>query len=395
MEASKIAPAELGDIFSLYGDAFRNKYNLSLHQRKTMFAIQHCRTSVMGNHTETCNKCGHVRITNNSCRNRHCPKCQGLSTAKWIDKLACDLLPVKYFHIVFTIPSELNRLVLVNRECLYDILFTAASQTIITLARDPKHLGAYTGMLAVLHTWGQNLMDHPHLHTLVPAGGWDELAQYWKSSSKKFFIHVNVISKVFRGKFLWLLKKAYQENKLKFEGGIKPLSLKGNFKNLLDVLYNKDWVVYCKKTFKNSSRIIKYLGEYSHRVAISNKRIIGIENDQVVFRWKDYNDKCAQKVMKLPVVEFIRRFFLHVLPKGFCKIRYFGIFAVRNRKALLPLCRFAFGKFSSKSKLTGLNWHQQLLLLLDIDLSICPVCKSGKMILTQYTSYGKAPPILK
>jgi len=394
METNKTVPVEVGDIFRLYGEAFRNKYKLPLQHRKTMFAVQHCRTNVMGNHTDTCNKCGHVRITNNSCRNRHCPKCQGLNTAKWVDKLACDLLPVRHFHVVFTVPSELNRLILVNRECLYDNLFMAASQSILTLARDPKHLGAYTGIVAVLHTWGQNLMEHPHIHTIVPAGGWDEIAQYWKPSRKKFFIHVKVISKVFRGKFLALLKKAYQEKQLKFEGEITPLVLKSNFKKLLDVLYNKDWVVYCKNTFKNNSHIVKYLGRYSHRVAISNKRIIAVEDDHVLFHWKDYNDKCKQKVMKLPAVEFIRRFLLHVLPKGFCKIRYFGIFAVRNRNTLLPLCRIAFGKFLSKSNLIGIGWQKLLLLLTGNDLSLCPVCKSGRMIPSEYTNYRKAPPIL-
>jgi hypothetical protein len=392
MEDCKIAPVEVGDVFRLYGEQFRHQHKLPAHYRKTMFALQYCRTPAMGSHADTCDQCGHVRITNNSCRNRHCPKCQGLNRAKWVDKLACDLLPVRYFHIVFTIPSELNRLVLVNRECLYDILFTAASQSLITLARDPKHLGAYTGLVAVLHTWGQNLMEHPHLHTLVPAGGWDETAQYWKSSRKKFFIHVKVISRVFRGKFLALLKKAYQENQLKFEGEINFLALKNNFKNLLDTLYNKDWVVYCKNTFKNSTQIINYLGRYSHRVAISNNRILGIENDQVAFRWKDYNDTGKKKIMILPAVEFIRRFFLHVLPKGFCKIRYFGIFAVRNRNTLLPCCRIAFGHFFSKSKLAGLPWQELLLLLTRVDLSICPVCNSGKMMPVPYINCRRAPP---
>ena len=393
METHKTAPAEVGDVFRLYGEQFRNKYKLPLQHRKTMFAVQYCRTPVMGSHKDTCEQCGHIRITSNSCRNRHCPKCQGLNGAKWVDKLASNMLPTHYFHVVFTIPSELNRLALVNRARLYDILFTAASQSIIALARDTKYLGAYTGMVAVLHTWGQNLMEHPHLHTIVPAGGWNETAQYWKSSRKKFFIPAKVISRVFRGKLLALLKKAYQENQLIFEGEIKPLALKSNFKKLLDVLYNKEWVVYCKNTFKNSSHIINYLGRYSHRVAISNNRILGIENDQVVFRWKDYADKNKQKIMKLPAVEFIRRFLLHVLPKGFCKIRYFGIFAMRNRNTLIPRCRAAFGRFISKPRLAGRPWHELLLLLTGVDLSVCPVCNSGKMIPGANMNYRRAPPL--
>lgn len=392
MEFCKSAPVEVSDVFRLYGEQFRQMYKLPSQHRKTMFAIQHCRTPAMGSHADTCDKCGHVRITNNSCRNRHCPKCQGLNKTKWIDKLSCDLLPVRYFHIVFTIPSELNHLVLVNRECMYDILFTAASQSLITLARDPKHLGVYTGLVAVLHTWGQNLMEHPHLHILVPAGGWDETAQFWKHSRKKFFIHVKLISRVFRGKFLALLKKANQENRLKFEGKIKPLALKSHFKKILDVLYSKEWVVHSKKTFKNSSHIIKYLGQYSHRVAITNNRILGIENDQVVFRWKDYKDNSKQKVMKLPAVEFIRRFNLHVLPKGFCKIRYFGIYAVRNRNTLLARCRTALGFYACKSKLSGLHWQKIILLITGIDRSKCPVCKTGKMIASPYINYRRGPP---
>ena len=392
MESLQAAPVEVGDIFRLYGEQFRHQYKLPSQHRKTMFALQHCRTPAMGSHTNTCDNCGHIRISNNSCRNRHCPKCQSLNKTKWIDKLSCDLLPVRYFHIVFTIPSELNRLVLVNREYLYDMLFAAASQSLITLAKDTKHLGAYTGMVAVLHTWGQNLMEHPHLHTIVPAGGWNETTQYWKCSRKKFFIHVKVISQVFRGKFLSMLKKAYQENQLKFEGEIKPLSIKSNFKKLLDVIYNKDWVVYCKSPFKNASNIINYLGRYSHRVAISNDRILGIENDEVVFRWKDYKNNSKQKVMKLPAVEFIRRFLLHVLPKGFCKIRYFGIFAVRNRNTLLPLCRKAFGSLIAKPKFSKLSWQELLFMLTGINLSACPVCNTGQMMPSAFSIRQRPPP---
>lgn len=392
-----ITPAGAGDIFRLYGEDFRLRYNLPKQHNRTMFALQHCRTHILGTHTDKCENCGHEHTTYNSCRNRHCPKCQGLNQAKWVDKLSAAILPVNYFHIVFTIPSELNRLTLVNQECLYNILFKAASETILMLSKDKNHLGADTGLVAVLHTWGQNLMEHPHLHTIVPAGGWDETTQYWKYSKKKFFIHVKVLSNVFRGKFLALLKKAYADKQLKFEGEIKPLAQSGKFKQLLDTVYNKEWVVHCEKSQKKTSHIIKYLGKYSSRVAISNDRILGIENDQVVFKWKDYSDKGKQKIMKLDAVEFIRRFMLHVLPEGFCKIRYYGIFASRNRKTILEKCRKALDRKITKAKLVGLKWNEIIKLLTGKDPLNCPVCKKGRLIpLTEKNNIiefaNKAPP---
>ena len=274
MLISDSSTVEVADIFSLFGQQYRREHKLTLQQQKAMFAIEHCRSSVMGGHVDQCEECGHQRISYNSCRNRHCPKCQGLNRIKWIDKLSSKLLPVRYFHVVFTIPSELNRLALVNQKCLYDILFKAASESLLMLAKDKKHLGVDSGLVAVLHTWGQNLMEHPHLHTMVPDGGWDETAQCWKLSRKKFLIPVKVISAVFRGKFLAILKQNYLDDKLKFEGEIKPLALNTNFRKLLDTLYKKEWVVHAKKPFKNAAHIIEYLGRYTHRVAISNNRIM-------------------------------------------------------------------------------------------------------------------------
>lgn len=384
---------DLGDVFALFGSRYRHEHKLPTQQLKTMFAIQHCRSAVLGGHIDSCDHCGNKRIFYNSCRNRHCPKCQGMKQVKWVDKLSSTLLPVSYFHIVFTIPSELNRLVLVNQKCLFDILFKAASESLLMLAKNKKYLNAQSGLVAVLHTWGQNLMDHPHLHTIVPSGGWCETANCWKSSSKKFFIPVKVISAVFKGKFLSLLKDAYHQNHLKFEGQIKTLQLKSNFKKLLDILYSKDWVVYAKKPFKNSAHIINYLGRYTHRIAISNNRIIGIENENVIFKWKDYREKGRKKLMKLPASEFIRRFLLHVLPKGFCKIRYFGIFASRNRKNTLMKCKKILAYGTKKSKFTGLSWKDALRLITGIDVSKCPVCKTGNMItISILNGYRALPP---
>lgn len=383
---------ELADIFSLFGGEYRKKHKLPLQQRKVMFAVESCRTSVLGGHVDSCDSCNYKRISYNSCRNRHCPKCQNLNKEKWVEKLSCNLLPVKYFHVVFTIPSELNRLCLVNQKTMYDILFHSASETILTLAKDKKHLGALTGLVAILHTWGQNLMEHPHLHTLVPAGGWSEWNGYWKNSKKNFFIHVKVLSQIFRGKFMAALKQAYTNGTLKFEGEIKPLAQPGNFKTLLDVLYKKDWVVYAKKPFKNVLHIINYLGRYTHKIAIANERIESVEGNLVSFKWKDYKDASKRKTMSLPAEEFIRRFLLHVLPHGFCKIRYYGILSSRNRNTILKKCKNAMAIKEGKSKFEGLVWHEVLKMVTGFDLLLCPHCKKGKMIQEGIFLGRRAPP---
>jgi len=398
MEVNTIVPAEVADIFRLYGQQFRQQYKLPLRHLRAMNAIKNCRTRALGSHTDVCDTCGHTSVYYDSCRNRHCPKCQGLNQTKWADKLSANLLPVKYFHICFTLPEQLNRLILVNQECLYDILFKAGSETIMELAKDPKHLGVETGLVAVLHTWGQNLMEHPHLHTIVPAGGWDEMTQYWKYSRKNFYIHVKILSRVFRGKFLAMLKQAYKDDKLKFEGEIAQFKQVKKFNELLRPLYDMEWVVHCEKSQKSFTHIIEYLARYSYRVAISNDRILGIENDKVVFKWKDYADKGKQKIMKLGAVEFIRRFMLHILPDGFCKIRYFGIFASRNRTLKLEPIRKALDRKITKAKYAGLPWNEVLFLLTGVDPLKCPKCKDGRMIQAIHTSppyakLGRAPPI--
>ena len=352
---------------------------MSPEQQKAFFAIKNCRTSLMGGHTDQCDQCGHQRFFYNSCRNRHCPQCQGLKRAKWVDKLSCDLLPVPYFHIVFTIPSELNSLALVNPAIVYDILFKAASQTLITLSKDRKYLNSVTGIVAILHSWGQNLMYHPHLHTMVPAGGWNEREQKWNASRKKFFIPVRVLSTLFKGKFLFYFKKAYAEQKLTLAGEVNQHKTQRNFKALIKSLYQKNWVVYTKKPFKNSSQIINYLGRYSHRVAIANSRIKSMEGNRVVFSMKDYKDG-KQKIIQLQSTEFIRRFLLHVLPKSFFKIRYYGLFATRNRRTILSRCRKSMGKSPGLSRFTGLTWQEQLRLITGNDITVCPVCHKGNML---------------
>lgn len=392
MWSSHASAVEVADVFARFGESYRKQHKLPVQHSNAMFAIEHCRTSVLGGHVDACLRCGHKKISYNSCRNRHCPKCQGLSRLKWIDKLSGSLLPVRYFHIVFTLPAELNRLTLINQKRIYDMLFRAASETLLMLARDEKYLDAETGMVAVLHTWGQNLMEHPHLHILVPAGGWSQKAQCWKPSRKKFFIPVKVISAVFRGKFLPLLRQAFGERKLTFEGAIKSLQLKSNFKQLLNALYAKDWVVYAKKPFKNAKHIIGYLGRYTHRVAISNQRLLRITNDDVSFTWKDYRDRGRQKVMTLRGEEFIRRLLLHILPKRFFKIRYYGIFAPRKRKAALKQCKRTIGRACAKARLTGLSWQQALKAATGFDVTVCPKCKKGKMVTLAEFKGCRAPP---
>jgi hypothetical protein len=371
----------VGGIIRQYGQQFRQHCNMSPVQQKVFFAIKNCRTSLMGGHADQCDQCGHTRYFYNSCRNRHCPQCQGLKRAKWVDKLACDLLPVQYFHIVFTIPSEINSLALINPAIVYDILFKAATEALLTLSKDQKYLNSLTGIVAILHSWGQNLMYHPHLHTMVPAGGWNEQQQKWHASRKKFFIPVRVVSALFKGKFLFYLKKAYCDQELTFAGSINQLKIRRNFNDLVTSLYQKNWVVFTKKPFRNSSQIINYIGRYSHRVAIANSRIKSIEGDQVTFSMKDYRDG-KQKTIQLQSTEFIRRFLLHVLPKSFCKIRYYGLFATRNRNTVLSRCRKVMGKSKIVSRFTGLTWQQQLRLITGKDIDVCPVCQKGKMMLT-------------
>jgi hypothetical protein len=394
MDSSSVGK-RLAEVFSLFGDQYTRMHKLTVQQHKAMSAIRNCRTAALGGHIETCCCCGHTRVFYNSCRNRHCPQCQGLNRERWVDKLASELLPVRYFHIVFTIPSQLNTLALFNQECIYDILFKAASESILTLAKDRNHLGVLTGMVAVLHTWGQNLMDHPHLHTMIPAGGWDEMAGCWKRSRKKFFIHVKVISELFRGKFLDFLDLAYIDNQLKLEGQNEHLKIKRNFKKLLDQMYAIDWVVYAKSSFNKPAHLIRYLGRYTHRIAISNDRIKTINESGVSFVWKDYHDHNRYKLMTLTGEEFIRRFLLHVLPKGYCKIRYYGLFACRSRKGLLSKCKKFFGYQAAHSKLKGVSWQQALMLICGINPEQCPVCKEGVMIITSIITGKRAPPYIK
>ena len=333
---------EVADILRASGNSFRERYgpHLALQHRKVMDAIVRCRTAALGGHRDQCLSCGHQAISYNSCRNRHCPKCQGNARARWLAARSAELLPVSYFHVVFTLPHELSSLVLQNKRLLYDLLFRSSAAALMEVARDPKHLGADIGLLSVLHTWGQNLQHHPHVHCVVPAGGLALDGPRWVAASSRFFLPVRVLSRVFRGKFLDGLKQLKLHGKLQFHGSLLELADRERFRQFLRQLYSKDWVVYAKPPFGGAEHVLHYLARYTHRVAISNHRLVSFKEGRVSFRWKDYAHGSKQKIMTLSGDEFLRRFLIHVLPRGLVRIRYFGIFANRRRSASLLRCRF-------------------------------------------------------
>ncbi len=344
-----------------------------------MRAIEVCRTAELGGHKDKCDSCGHIEISYNSCRNRHCPKCQTLRKEKWIEAREEDLLPIQYFHVVFTIPSELNPVVIMNQRVMYNILFRSASETLTELAGNPKHLGARIGFIGILHTWGQNLMDHPHIHCVVTGGGLSFDGDRWVSCREGFFIPVRVMSALFRGKFLDYLKESFDD--LIFSGGIGHLKEPRTFEVFRRRFYHKKWVVYCKPPFDGVGGVLQYLGRYTHRIAISNNRILKLQNGEVSFHWRDYADDDKQKTMTLKAQEFIRRFLLHVLPHRYVRLRHFSLLSNRNRKNDIALCRefLEGGTTVTKEKDKQETWQEHLLRLCGIDVTTCPICKKGKM----------------
>ena len=373
---------EVADIIRRYGSDYRQSHSLPLRHLRAMHAVEICRTAVLGGHRDKCEDCGHVEISYNSCRNRHCPKCQTLKKEQWIEARQQDLLPIQYFHVVFTIPSELNAVVVMNQKVMYDLLFRCVSETLTELSNDQKHLGARIGFIGILHTWGQNLMDHPHIHCVVTGGGLSCDGDSWVSSRKGFFIPVRVMSALFQGKFLDHLKTIFQEGDLIFPGGISHLGDSHTFEMFRRKLYHKKWVVYCKPPFDGVGGVLQYLGRYTHRIAISNNRIIEAENGKVSFKWRDYADDDKHKVMTLQADEFIRRFLLHVLPNRYVRIRHFGLLANRKRRDNIAACREFLDSHNTvmKEKDKPETWQEQLLRICGIDVTTCPVCKKGKML---------------
>lgn len=365
---------ELQDIFAAHGQAYRLNHSLWLNQLKAMRAIENCRTASLGGHIDACDTCEFTRISYNSCRNRHCPKCQTLNKERWIEARKDDLLNVGYFHVVFTIPDLLNPVAYQNQRVVYDLLFRAAAETLSELSADKTYLGAQIGFTAILHMWGQNLMHHPHIHCIVPGGGLNSNGQ-WVLARKKFFIPVKVLSRKFRGKFLFYLKEA----KLVFHGSIADLQDPGKLKDLMSSLYQKEWIVYCKPPFKNASCVVEYLGRYTHRVAISNNRIMKLGDGLVTFKWRDYKDGSKQKEMNLAADEFIRRFLIHVLPNGFTRIRHYGLLSSRNKTIKLKLCKkLTHTPFNEapKIKLSTLDFLEKLT---GKDFTVCPCCGVGRL----------------
>lgn len=334
-------PFEVADIIRAHGKRFidHNRSWLTWLHLRVLFAIEHCRTAVLGGHLDRCSQCGHTAISYNSCRSRHCPKCRTNARDQWLAERGKELLPVKYVHVVFTIPHELSWLAVRNKKVIYDLLFRASAATLMEIAADPKHLGAEIGFLSVLHTWGQNLQHHPHVHCVVPAGGLSLDHQRWVHPRYAFFLPVKVLGRVFRGKFIAGLKQAFQQKQLQVSGQLKGLAEQKAFHAFLRPLFRKDWVVYAKRPFGGPEHVLHYLARYTHRVAISNHRIVNVADGQVTFRWKDYAHKSKQRLMTVTGEEFLRRFLLHTLPRGFVRIRFCGFLANRRRGALLPLCR--------------------------------------------------------
>ena len=368
---------EVADILRAYGSSFieRHRPHLAPQHRKVMDAIVCCRTAALGGHRDRCSGCGHQAISYNSCRNRHCPKCQSNARDRWLAARSAELLPVPYFHLVFTLPHELSLLVLGNKKLLYDLLFRTSTATLLEVARDPKHLGADIGLLSVLHTWGQNLQHHPHVHCVVPAGGLARDGSRWVAASSRFFLPVRVLSRVFRGKFTAELKQLLLQGKLQFHGSLQELASLDHFQGFLRKLFSKDWVVYAKPPFGGAEHVLHYLARYTHRVAISNHRLVSLEDDRVSFRWKDYAAGGKGKVMTVSADEFLRRFLIHVLPKGLVRIRHFGLFANRKRSASLQRCR---------SLLNAAAPPQQPAPTTQIK---CPLCSQPMLVVERFTKY--------
>jgi len=360
-----------------YGESYRRNHPLPVSHLKIMQAVERCRTAVLGGHITRCESCGFERPVYNSCRNRHCPKCQSLAKVKWLEKQKSELLPVQYFHLVFTVPHELNRLILANKKQLINILFHAVSETLLEFAH--RHLKGTLGLTAVLHTWDQTLLDHFHLHCLVPAGALSLDQNRWSPARKNFLFHVKALSLVFRGKFLDLLKKACDRNKLLFVGQTAPLADPVAFKFLIKVLRKKPWIVYAKKSFDSPTHVLDYLGRYTHRVALSNDRILSAHDGEVTFSYRNRKDQDRKKTMTLDTDEFIRRFLLHVIPKGFMRVRHFGFLANRS-KSLLSKCRQLLDLGPTVPTLSQRSVHEMMLQLTGIDITRCPLCQKGTLV---------------
>ena len=374
---------ELAGIFRQYGPAYRQAHSMPVHHHKLMRAIETCRTAALGGHVDQCSQCQHTRVSYNSCRNRHCPKCQGKQRSQWLEQRKTELLPIEYFHVVFTMPAQAAALAYQNKAVVYGLLFRAAAETLLTIARDPKHLGAEIGFFAILHTWGQNLHHHPHLHCVVSGGGLSAGYDRFIRCRRGFFLPVRVLSGLFRRLFLEALQRAFDQRKLRFFSELEPLRDPQAFARYLQPLRSCQWVVYAKPPFGGPEAVLAYLARYTHRVAISNQRLQSMDNDQVTFQWKDYQHHNRVRNLTIGADEFIRRFLQHALPTGFQRIRHYGFLANAHRREKLDLCR----------KLLAMDPTGLLPLLIaaaplppapvDDSALRCPVCRVGVMMRIQ------------
>jgi hypothetical protein len=387
---------EVADIFRCYGEAYRAQHaaSLSTAQRRVMSAIELCRTAALGGHVEQCDHCGHSRIAFNSCRDRHCPRCQSLARAQWLEDRRAELLDTQYFHVVFTLPGDIAAIAYQNKALVYDLLFRAVAETMRTIAADPKHLGAEIGFFAVLHTWGQNLLHHPHLHCVVAGGGLSRDGDRWITCKPGFFLPVRVLSRLFRRLFLKHLEKAFAAGQLQFFAVLDSLREHDAFRRYLAPLRKAEWVVYAKPPFGGPEQVLDYVGRYTHRVAISNNRLIDIEDGAVRFRWKDYRQGNRQKVMSVAADEFIRRFLLHVLPEGFHRIRYYGFLGNRHRAQKLAHCRDLLGMPVLRPSVDPpeKNYRDRCEDLTGHCLRECPACHQGQMIIIEIFDGVTGPP---
>lgn len=376
--ATATRPVEIADIFRKHGEAFRQNHRLSSQQERVMWDIETCRTAAQGGHLAMCDACGAMTFQFHSCRDRHCPKCQTLPKERWLQARQTELLPVEYFHCVFTLPHELNPLAQGNPRLIYNLLFQAASETLQSFGRNPRWLGGEIGITMVLHTWGQSLGQHIHVHCVVPGGALAPDDQHWISAKKGFLFPTRALSRMFRGKYLDYLERAYHRREIRFAGSVKALIEPVAFKCFMANLTGHDWVVYAKPPFAGPEQVLEYLGRYTHRVAISNERLVSLQNGQVRFRWKDYAHGNKRKVMTLDAEEFIRRFLLHVLPGGFMKIRHFGVLANRCRKQKLAACRAALQLLPPEPGEPE-STKELMFRLTGIDIFQCPHCQQGQL----------------
>jgi putative transposase/transposase-like zinc-binding protein len=370
---------ELADIVRAYGAAYEQTHVLSHAQRRALHAIALCRTPALGGHRAVCEACGAEQIAYNSCRNRHCPKCQRVATERWLDARRRELLPIEYFHVVFTLPHELNPLAQSHPHLVYRLLFQAASSTLLRFGRDPQHLGGLLGITAVLHTWSQNLGQHIHVHCIVTGGALAPDGSRWLPARSGFLFPVRALSQVFRGTYLAGLQRAFDRGEVHLTGSLAPFAEPAAFAAWLTTLRRQAWVVYCKPPFAGPEHVLAYLGRYTHRVALSNNRLVALDDDRVRFRWRDYADGNRLKIMELEASEFLRRFLLHVVPDGFVRIRHFGLLANHRRAANLARCRTLLAQAPPPPRLSPESVRDLMLRITGIDIDLCPICRQGSL----------------